>query len=164
MDVDTVKANSTSGSIRLEPDAAVRAMQVKADTVSGDITISACAEEVKANTVSGRQFISCDAGKVKADTVSGKVHIEGACDTWDVDSVSGGVELMCTDVPGRKIDIDTVSASATVALPGNIRGFVAKFSGMGGKLYNEFGPDRYGTCALPVHMDSMSGSLRITKL
>lgn len=164
VDVDTVKANSTSGSIRLEPDAAVRAMQVKADTVSGDITISACAEEVKANTVSGRQFISCDAGKVKADTVSGKVHIEGACDTWDVDSVSGGVELICTDVPGRKIDIDTVSASATVALPGNIRGFVAKFSGMGGKLINEFGPDRYGTCALPVHMDSMSGSLRITRL
>jgi len=164
VDVESVKANSTSGSIRLEPDAAVRAMQVNANTVSGDITVSACAEEVKVNTVSGRQFVSCDALKVKADTVSGKVHIEGACDTWDVDSVSGSVELMCTDVPGRKIDIDTVSASATVMLPGNIRGFVAKFSGMGGKLINEFGPDRYGTCALPVHMDSMSGSLRITKL
>jgi len=164
VDVESVKANSTSGSIRLEPDAAVRAVQVNANTVSGDITVSACAEEVKVNTVSGRQFVSCDALKVKADTVSGKVHIEGACDTWDVDSVSGSVELMCTDVPGRKIDIDTVSASATVMLPGNIRGFVAKFSGMGGKLINEFGPDRYGTCALPVHMESMSGSLRITKL
>ena len=128
------------------------------------ITVSACADEVKTNTVSGAQFISCDADKVEADTVSGKVHIEGACDTWDVDSVSGHVELVCTDTPARKIDIDTVSASATVALPGNIRGFVAKFSGMGGKLINEFGPDRYGTCALPVQMDSMSGSLRITRL
>jgi hypothetical protein len=101
---------------------------------------------------------------VETDTVSGKVHIEGACDTWDVNSVSGNVELICTDVPARKIGIGTVSASATVALPGNIRGFVAKFSGMSGKLINEFGPDRYGTCALPVQMDSMSGSLRITRL
>ena len=164
VDAETIKANSTSGSIRLEPDAAVRAALVKAETVSGAITVSACADEVKTNTVSGAQFISCDADKVEADTVSGKVHIEGACDTWDVDSVSGHVELVCTDTPARKIDIDTVSASATVALPGNIRGFVAKFSGMGGKLINEFGPDRYGTCALPVQMDSMSGSLRITRL
>lgn len=164
VDAEKVKANSTSGSIRLEPDAAVRAALVKAETVSGAITVSACADEVRVTTVSGSQFISCDAGKVETDTVSGKVHIEGACDTWDVNSVSGNVELICTDVPARKIGIGTVSASATVALPGNIRGFVAKFSGMSGKLINEFGPDRYGTCALPVQMDSMSGSLRITRL
>jgi DUF4097 and DUF4098 domain-containing protein YvlB len=164
VDAEMVKANSTSGSIRLEPDAAVRAALVKAETVSGAITVSACSDEVRVTTVSGSQFISCDAGKVETDTVSGKVHIEGACDTWDVNSVSGNVELICTDVPARKIGIGTVSASATVALPGNIRGFVAKFSGMSGKLINEFGPDRYGTCALPVQMDSMSGSLRITRL
>lgn len=164
IDVDSVKVNSTSGSVRVEPDAAVRADEIKADTVSGHVTISACAVDVKANTVSGNQFISCDADKVDVDTVSGRIHVEGACEEWKVDSVSGGVELLCTVVPTKKIDIDTVSATARVALPGDIRGFVAKLSGMGGKVVNEFGPNHYGTCALPIQMDSMSGSLMITRL
>ena len=37
-------------------------------------------------------------------------------------------------------------------------------SGMSGKVVNEFGPNRYGTCALPIHMDTMSGKLMITRL
>ncbi|MBR2941930.1 MAG: DUF4097 family beta strand repeat protein [Clostridia bacterium] len=164
VDADSVKASSTSGGIRLEPNASMRADLVKADTVSGAITVSACANDVKAQSVSGSLFISCDADKVEADTVSGKVHIEGACDTWDVDSVSGSVELICTVPPTRKIDIDTTSATARVALPSEIRGFAAKLSGMSGKIVNEFGPDRYGTCALPIQMDSISGSLMITRL
>jgi len=164
VDVDSVKANSTSGGIRLEPDASVRADLIKASTVSGAVTVSACAIDIKADTVSGAQFISCDAEKVEADTVSGKVHIEGACETWDVDSVSGAVELICTVAPTKKIDIDTTSATARVVLPGDIRGFAAKLSGMSGRIVNEFGPDRYGTCALPIQMDSISGSLMITRL
>ena len=164
VDVDSVKANSTSGGIRLEPDASVRADLVKATTVSGAITISACANDVKSESVSGAQFISCDAGTVDVDAVSGKVHVEGACEAWKIDSVSGGVELLCTVAPTRKIDIDTVSATARVALPGEIRGFAADISSMSGKIVNEFGPNRYGTCALPIHMDSMSGSLMITRL
>ena len=164
IDVDSVKASTTSGSIRLEPDAAVRADLVKADTVSGPVTVSACANDVKANTVSGAQFISCDASCVDVDSVSGRIHVEGACELWKVNTVSGSVELLCTVVPTRKIDIDTVSSTACVALPGDIRGFVAEYSGMSGKLVNEFGPNRYGTCALPIHMDSMSGSLMITRL
>ena len=164
VDADNVKASTTSGDIRLEPDASVRAQELKAETVSGNVTISACAIDVKATTVSGRQFISCDAEKVDVDTVSGKVHIEGACGEWKVDAVSGEVELICTVVPTHKIDIDTVSATARVALPGEIRGFAAKLSSMSGKIVNEFGPNHYGTCALPIQMDSMSGSLMITRL
>ena len=142
----------------------MRADLVKATTVSGAITISACANDVKSESVSGTQFISCDAGTVDVDAVSGKVHVEGACEAWKIDSVSGGVELLCTVAPTRKIDIDTVSATARVALPGEIRGFAADISSMSGKIVNEFGPNRYGTCALPIHMDSMSGSLMITRL
>lgn len=163
-DAESVKANTVSGSIRLEPDAAARVQQIKANTVSGGVNVSACAEDVKASTVSGDLFISCDAQTVNAASVSGRIHAEGACDVWDVDSVSGSVELVCTAVPGRKISVDTVSASATVALPGSIRGFVAEVSGVSGKLINEFGPDRYGTCALPIRMNSMSGSMKITKI
>ena len=164
VDVESVSANTASGDICLEPDAAVRVQQIKANTVSGRVNISACAEEVKANTVSGSLFISCDAQTVNANSVSGRIHAEGACDAWEVDSVSGSVELVCTAAPGKKIRVNTVSASATVALPGSIRGFVAEVSGVSGKLINEFGPDRYGTCALPIRMNSMSGSMKIVKL
>ena len=164
IDVDTVKAGTTSGVIELSPDAAVRAELVRAESVTGAVTVSACAAEVEVKTVSGKQFISCDAVKVDSDVVSGTVHIEGACDEWEVNSVSGEVEMICTMPPAKKITIGTVSASARVALPGEIRGFVAERSGANGNIVNEFGANRYGTCALPIHMDSMSGSLIITRL
>ena len=46
-----------------------------------------------------------------------------------------------------------------------IRGFAAEMSAaLGGSIVNEFGPNRYGTCALPIHMDTMSGKLMITRL
>lgn len=51
-----------------------------------------------------------------------------------------------------------------VALPEDIRGFVAEASGLSTSIVNEFGPNRYGTCALPIRMDTVSGKLMITRL
>ena len=159
LDVDDVKISSTSGDVRLEPDASVRAK-----TVSVSTTVSACAEKVSVATVSGRQFVSCDADKVDVKTVSGKAHVEGACEEWEADSVSGDVHMLCTSVPSRKIRVSTMSASAHVALPEDIRGFTAEMSGVSGAISNEFGVNRYGTCSLPIRMDTVSGRLIITRL
>ena len=164
VDVETIEVSTTSGDVRVEPDAAKRAQMVKVGTVSGDVTVSACAGDVEVSTVSGDQFISCDANKVDVNTVSGDAHVEGACDEWCADAVSGDIELLCTVAPTKKIDLNTMSGSVRVALPADIRGFVADLSGMSGHITNEFGPNRYGTCALPIHMDTMSGSLLITRL
>ena len=164
VDVETVEVSTTSGDVRVEPDAQKRAQTVKVSTVSGDVTVSAIAGDVIVNTVSGDQFVSCDANKVDVNAVSGDVHVEGACEEWSADAVSGDIELLCTVAPTRKIDLNTMSGSARVALPADIRGFVADLSGMSGHITNEFGPNRYGTCALPIHMDTMSGSLLITRL
>ena len=164
VDVETIEVSTTSGDVRVEPDAAKRAQMVKVGTVSGDVTVSACAGDVAVSTVSGDQFISCDANKVDVNTVSGDAHVEGACDEWCADAVSGDIELLCTVAPTKKIDLNTMSGSVRVALPADIRGFVADLSGMSGHITNEFGPNRYGTCALPIHMDTMSGSLLITRL
>ena len=155
IDADGIKVNSTSGDVRVEPDAGVRVDQVEVTTVSGRAAVSACAGDVSATTVSGSLFVSCDADRVDVNTVSGETHIEGACAQWEVDSVSGDVELLCTVVPTRKVDINTMSANVRLALPGEIRGFAAEMSAaLGGSIVNEFGPNRYGTCALPIHMDS----------
>ena len=164
LDVDNVKVGTTSGDIRLEPDAGAHAKNITVNTVSGDVTVSACAQSIAVNGVSGDQFISCEAGKVDVSCVSGRVHVEGACEDWEVDSVSGDVELLCTVVPARRVKASTMSANVHLALPGDIRGFVAQVSGMNAKINNEFGPNRYGTCALPISMDTMSGELLITRL
>lgn len=164
VDADEIEVNSTSGSVRMTPDAGHRAERLSVNTVSGDVTISACAQDIHAKTVSGALFISCDASRVDANTVSGKAHIEGACDTWDVSTVSGEAELLCTAVPVGKISINTLSAQAHVALPAGIRGFIAEASGPNTAIVNEFGPNRYGTCALPIRLETLSGKLILTRL
>ena len=164
IDVDMVKVNTTSGSVRVEPDPGIRAKEISVTSISGDATVSACAGDVSVTTVSGKQFVSCDANKANISVVSGKAHIEGACEEWEVNSVSSNVELICTVAPTCKIQLSTVSGNARVTLPSDIRGFVADMSSMSGRIVNEFGPNRYGTCALPIHMDTMSGKLMLTRL
>ena len=164
IDVDKVKVNTTSGDVRVEPDAGIRAKEIDVTTISGGATVSACAGDVVVSTVSGRQFVSCDANRADLSVVSGKVHAEGASEEWEINSVSGDVEVLCTVAPTRKVQVNSMSANVHVALPGDIRGFVADISSMSGKIVNEFGPNRYGTCALPIHMDTMSGKLMITRL
>ena len=164
IDVDRVKVNTTSGSVRIEPDPGIRAKEISVTSISGDATVSACAGDVSVTTVSGKQFVSCDANRASVSVVSGKAHVEGACEEWEINSVSGGVELICTVAPTNRIQLSTVSGNARVTLPSDIRGFVADMSSMSGRIVNEFGPNRYGTCALPIHMDTMSGKLMITRL
>ena len=164
LDVDNVKISTTSGDVRVEPDLAVRAADITAETISGCITVSALAQEIEVKSVSGDVFISCDAVGVKGDVVSGKLHIEGACDDLDVNAVSGSAELVCTVTPSKKINADTISGSVTLYLPGDIRGFAVTFESMSGSLSNEFGPDRFGTCALPIRLNTISGRMVITRL
>lgn len=165
LDVDGVKVTTTSGSVRVEPDAKTRAGDIGVTTVSGHATVSACADTIAVTTVSGGQFISCDAHKVDVNVVSGRVHVEGACDEWEVSAVSSDVELLCTVAPTKKVQISSVHGDVRLALPGDIRGFVAESSGaLGCEIVNEFGPNRYGTCGLPIRMETMRGKLIITRL
>ena len=165
IDAGDVKAHTTSGCVRVEPDAGSRAEKIEVTTVSGHAAVSACADDVAVTTVSGNQFISCDAHKVDVNVVSGKVHVEGACDEWEISAVSGDVELLCTVAPTKKVEISAMHSTVRLALPGDIRGFAAQVSGpLGCEIVNEFGPNRYGTCALPIRMDTMRGRLMITRL
>ena len=165
VDVDEVQVNTTAGCVRLEPDTKTRANRIAVTTVSGHATVSACAEDVAVTTVSGDQFISCDALKVDVNVVSGKVHAEGACEEWEISAVSGDVEMLCTVAPTKKVLISSMHADVRLALPDDIRGFTAEVKGpLGCELVNEFGSNRYGTCALPIRMETMRGRLMITRL
>ena len=165
VDVDEVKVNTTSGCVCLEPDTKTRAKRIAVTTVSGHARVSACVDDVAVTTVSGDQFISCDALKADVNVVSGKVHAEGACEEWEISAVSGDVEMLCTVAPTKKVLISSMHANVRLALPDDIRGFAAEIKGpLGCELVNEFGPNRYGTCALPIRMETMRGRLMITRL
>lgn len=165
VDAGDMKITTTSGSVRVEPDAQVRTGDIGVTTVSGHATVSACADDIAVTTVSGNQFISCDAHKVDVNVVSGSVHVEGACDEWEVEAVSSDVELLCTIAPTKKVQISSVHSTVRLALPSEIRGFVVeKGSAINCEIVNEFGPNRYGTCALPIRMETVSGKLMITRL
>ena len=115
IDVDKVKVNTTSGDVRVEPDAGIRAKEIDVTTISGSATVSACAGDVVVNTVSGRQFVSCDANRTDLSVVSGRIHAEGASEEWEINSVSGDVEVLCTVAPTRKMQFNSMSANAHVA-------------------------------------------------
>ena len=164
LDVDNVSVSTTSGDVRVEPDRLLRASAIKVDTISGNVTVSAMAQKINAKSISGDVFISCDAVSVEGDVVSGKLHIEGACDTWNANAVSGSTELVCTAAPMGKINVDTISGGASIYLPATVRGFAVTFESMSGTLINEFGADHFGTRALPIHLNTISGSMRIARL
>lgn len=165
VDADNVKVSTTSGSVRVEPDMKTRAENITVTTVSGHATVSAQVDAIAVTTVSGGQFIACDAHKADVNVVSGRVHAEGACDEWEISSVSGEVEILCTVAPTKKVQISSVHGDVRLALPGTIRGFVAEATGaLGCEIINEFGPNRYGTCGLPIRMETMHGKLLITRL
>ena len=165
VDADGVKVNTTSGSVRVETDVQRRAGEIAVTTVSGHATISACAETIDVSTVSGGQFLSCDANKVDVNAVSGEVHAEGASDEWSVSAVSSDVTLLCTVAPAKKVALSTMNGDVRLALPGDIRGFVAEMSSaLGGEIVNEFGPNRYGACGLPIRMETLRGKLFITRI
>ena len=165
VDAGDMKITTTSGCVRVEPDAQIRTGDIGVTTVSGHATVSACADDIAVTTVSGNQFISCDAHKVDVNVVSGSVHVEGACDEWEVEAVSSDVELLCTVAPTKKVQISSVHSTVRLALPSEIRGFVVeKGSAINCEIINEFGSNRYGTCALPIRMETVSGRLMITRL
>lgn len=164
VDADNVKLSTTSGDMRVEPDLAIRAQRITTGTVSGDVTVSARCEDIAAEAVSGDLFVSCDAKKVSVNSVSGDVHVEGACDEWAIETVNSDVDLLCTVAPTKKMNISNINGDVHIALPGDIRGFVAEISSVSGHIENEFGPNRYGTCALPISMDTVNGDLLITRL
>ena len=61
-------------------------------------------------------------------------------------------------------DVDTISGGASIYLPATVRGFAVTFESMSGTLINEFGADHFGTRALPIHLNTISGSMRIARL
>lgn len=158
-----LSVDSISGQVRIEPDVNTIAEKVHVNTVSGQIDAEVHADSVDVTTVSGGQTVDGITQKVEMNSVSGTIRCQCFADEYDAESVSGNITIACKGIPGGKIKMSTVSGSATLVLPSDIKGFRAETSGIGGIASNDFGVDRYGTCALPIRFDSMSGKLTISR-
>ena len=158
-----LSAESISGHIRLEPDMNTIAEKVHVNSVSGRVEAEVHSDAVDVTTVSGCQTVDGITEKVELNSVSGAIRSQCFADKYDVESVSGNVVIDCKGIPGGMIKMSTVSGSAKLTLPKDIKGFKAETSGIGGIASNDFGVERFGTCALPIRFDSMSGKLTITR-
>ena len=156
---EKVNVNTTSGKIDVY---AMPVGTVLANSVSGRITVEGNAELISVTTVSGDQIVKGNASRANLNTVSGSILVFGVFDEYDVDSVSGKVNMDCREKV-EKVHVSTVSGTARVALPYDIHGFVAESNGIGGKLINDFGTNRFGTCEASVHFDSVNGKMIIVR-
>lgn len=102
-----VRANSISGDIT------VRGTQdeVEIGTVSGDVTLSEGAKVVRVSTISGTLDLSQLSGRIEASAVSGTVRIADVSGELGVESVSGRVVVREARV--RRLRASSVSGELT---------------------------------------------------
>lgn len=100
---------------------------IKADTSSGDVTVSGSARRISADTSSGdvRLHLNTPADEVKADTSSGDVFVNGSAKKISADTASGDVVVR---LDGTASEVDANTSSGDVTLTGGATRFVADTS------------------------------------
>jgi DUF4097 and DUF4098 domain-containing protein YvlB len=111
---DRVRAQSISGDLRLGGD--VRT-EVEAQTVSGDIGVSARAGSLRAQSVSGTITAPTVGGRAEVQTVSGDIRVEGQRLRGDFETVSGDVTIAGALERGGTTTVSTHSGEIEMRLP-----------------------------------------------
>lgn len=83
-----VATKTVAGSVTVE-----HASTVRANTVSGAVSVIDCTDELRANTASGQVKAEHVGGEFSAKTVSGAIGVERADGSVRVNTVSGGIEM-----------------------------------------------------------------------
>lgn len=141
---DALELHTTSGSIEVSN---VQSDTLDMDSVSGELTAEGGSFE-----------------KVTADTVSGEINLEAQrMNEIKANSTSGEVNAFLNEMPAR-VDIDTISGSAKVAIPEN-DGFTVKYDSVSGDFNCDFAlaHDTYKEGGSDISVDTVSGSIDIIK-
>lgn len=124
--------------------------EIRLDSVSGRLTVNDCrADTLKADTVSGNITVSGEIADIDIDTTSGKMEINASSllKSLNMDSTSGSVTItLPKDVPGFTLDYDSVSGKA-------------KFPGY--EISGEKSHYRYGNGSIDIDFDTVSGDITI---
>jgi DUF4097 and DUF4098 domain-containing protein YvlB len=130
--------------------------RVKAESVSGSVTIAGRLEEVDVESVSGAIAISGPAKRVRASGTNASVTIRGVSGILEAESVNGALEVsggsfqearletvngvlrFDGDLPvGATLDVETVNGSIELRLPANV-GADFTISSYGGDIDSDF--------------------------
>jgi DUF4097 and DUF4098 domain-containing protein YvlB len=157
-----VEAETVNGSISLSGNAS----EVSLQSVNGAIDVTGPKGRLQVEVVNGGVTIKDASGDLEASTVNGEVHIlGGSYERATLESVAGGVRFEAGLSPQARLEIETVSGAATVALAAGVKAdfSVSTFSG---GIENELGPEavemsRY-TPEKELHFSTGAGGARIS--
>jgi len=146
--------------------------------VNGAVEVTGAAGRVHVEVVNGGITVRDASGEVEASSVNGEVKIiGGSYDRASLESVAGGVSWEAGLSPQARLEVETVSGSATVMLSAGVKAdfSVSTFSG---DIDNELGPkavasSRFtpektltfstGGGGMRISIQTLSGSVRIKK-
>jgi DUF4097 and DUF4098 domain-containing protein YvlB len=114
---------------------------VNAESVSGDLDVSAATPEVRAHAVSGNVALRGVSGRVSAGTVSGDTEIlESRIQYGAFETVSGAFLFEGELQRGVGFNIQSHSGDVELRLPGGV-GADFEVTTFSGDILNDFGPD-----------------------
>jgi DUF4097 and DUF4098 domain-containing protein YvlB len=126
-----IKANSASGSIRVEHidrDAQLTAVSgsidasdigedVHANNAAGNVNITAAKGVVRVTALSGSIMVQKPGSRVEADTASGSIDVKGASNDVRARNVSGGVNVQGNPASNSFWELKTVSGAVQLGVP-----------------------------------------------
>lgn len=170
VDGRSLDVDSVSGKLRLDSGA----KEVDIDSVSGNVDLVGKAERAHVETVSGDIRARGLGGRIKYETVSGDIDAEnGNYREINAGTVSGDINLRGKPAPDTRIDVESMSGSLHLYLPGDIaaRLSASSFSGtirsdFGSVKHEEHGPGsslEAGSGDGLVKIETFSGDIDIRK-
>lgn len=147
-------------------------IQLRIETISADVSVTQLGRvgQLKTDTVSGALRISAvSTEKLTANTVSGEMEIAGAFHTIDLDGVSAGCTIDASALCPDSVTMDTVSGNLSLFLPDGY-GFDLTMDAVNKSIHSNLSytsegsryvsEGRLGLCR--VDMNSVSGGASIS--
>jgi DUF4097 and DUF4098 domain-containing protein YvlB len=135
MDNERLTAESVSGNV----DVSASSRRVLIESVSGDVEFDGRAVRISAESVSGDLNLSGISGEISATTVSGDMELRaGLVDSGKLETVSGDITAVAEISSNGRVTAESMSGDVTIMLPASQAG-VFKAQSFSGRINTDFG-------------------------
>ncbi len=160
-DTEELKIGGNSGDQEVRTGREIRLRNLEMTSMSGDLEVSACADEVMLKTLSGDAEAEVDGSRLTVNTTSGDASFRGKAGNVRIQSVSGDVECELKDGNGdADIFAKSVSGDVTVELPGETEEISLSTHTVSGDV--ERGDFREnGNAGMRIRAETISGDITV---